>query len=392
MDYMRTFAEELGLAELLSAVTEREEVQGAVLTYNERWLSSWKLAESGRLGEWERWWREWRGFMGPIPPPFSGTFGMANETTPWVPMRSPDLWWRPPHWDEYSYLSGASNDDLPPIRLIVCLRPPESGKESRGFDIPQTRLPVSFEVRPIARLANAHRTAIRPIVGGVSVGSGPKVFGTLGGIVHDRSGTRLGATCAHVFPVKTTVDQPAKYDDANASGIGKSTPGVTLQYCTSPTPCNPYLNDPHIVEVDSALIELDTGVAADLEVLDIGPISGVIAKSSMTTGQSIEFAGRTSGHRIAEVGGLAVFYRLKLGGNTYCFRNLFEVRWQDFFRTFLGPIVRGGDSGAWVCAASAQGMGWCGQIIGEDRNIGYAAFAENTVEAWKKMGRQLDVV
>jgi hypothetical protein len=177
----------------------------------------------------------------------------------------------------------------------------------------------------------------------------------------------------------------------NANGIGTSNPVVALQDCNSATPCNPYTNAPHIAEVDTALIGLSQGIAADLEVLAIGPLSGIVAKNSMTPGQSIEFAGRTSGHRIAEVGGLALFYRLMLGGKTYCFRNLFEVRWKSVLRTMLGPVVRSGDSGAWVCAATNQGMGWCGQIIGEDRHIGYASFAANTVDAWKKAGRQLYV-
>jgi hypothetical protein len=36
-------------------------------------------------------------------------------------------------------------------------------------------------------------------------------------------------------------------------------------------------------------------------------------------------------------------------------------------------------------------VGWCGQIIGEDRHVGYAAFAENTVAAWGKNSQSLSV-
>jgi len=112
----------------------------------------------------------------------------------------------------------------------------------------------------------------------------------------------------------------------------------------------------------------------------------------MTTGQEISFVGRTSGNRLAEVGGLAVFYRLRMKGHTYCFRDLFEIRWQWPIRMLLGPVVQAGDSGAWVCADTAEGSGWCGQVIGEDRRVGYAAFAENIVAAWSNLGKQFRVV
>jgi hypothetical protein len=139
------------------------------------------------------------------------------------------------------------------------------------------------------------------------------------------------------------------------------------------------------------LVAFDSGIASELEVLSIGPLAGVVAKNSMTPGQEVTFEGRTSGHRIAEVGGLAVFYRLQVNGQAYCFRDLFEIRWRSFPRTLIGPVVQAGDSGAWVCAETDRGPGWCGQIIGEDRRVGYAAFAENAVAEWSNAGKQLRV-
>lgn len=392
MDYLRAFAEEFGLKDVINAATERDDVQGAILTLDEWWLAAWKLRESGRLHELEWRGRAWHHFLpGPIPPFFEGIDQHLN-TPPWIPFGRPDLTWRPPFWSEYTDFASGRGDDMPPVRLIVCLRPPKDGEKVRGFDsLSETRLPISYEVRPPARFANAHRAAVRPVVGGVSVGEGAKAFGTLGGIVKDRRGARFGATCGHVFPASLEVDQPAKRDDMTALRIGTSDPVSVPQQCASSAPCNPYTSSAHISDVDTALIALDDGVDADLEVLAIGPLSGVVPKNSMTPGQSIEFAGRTSGHRVAEVGGLAIFYRMRMNGKTYCFRDLFEVRWKNWFRTLRGPIVQAGDSGAWVCAATAQGMGWCGQILGEDRNVGYAAFAENTVAAWGNTGKQLDV-
>lgn len=239
MDYLRTYAEELGLAQLLGAFTEREDVQGAILTLDEGWFAAWRLAETGRLHEWERRWREWRHFM-PGPMPFWCGIGdpMGQEGESWIPTRRPDLSWRPRFWDEYTHFSGRGGGDLPPVRLIICLRPPEEDREKfRGIELQETRLPISFEVRPLAFLANLHRTAARPLVGGVSIGAGARTFGTLGGVVQDSSGERFGATCAHVFPTSVAVDQPAQHDDKRAKRVGTSDP-VALQHCTSPTPCN----------------------------------------------------------------------------------------------------------------------------------------------------------
>jgi len=61
-------------------------------------------------------------------------------------------------------------------------------------------------------------------------------------------------------------------------------------------------------------------------------------------------------------------------------------------RHFFGPVVEPGDSGAWVVAETAQGPGWCGQVIGEDRGIGYAAYAEEIVSEWSALGKDLRVV
>jgi len=379
VDYLRTYAEEFGLRQIVETLTKFKSVQGAVLGFDDWWLTAWRYAEEGRLAEWENWHRRRRHlYPWPMPdlPLSEWMFGLPS----WVPRRRPELSWRPPGWSDYADSKGR-HDDMPPVRLTVCLLPGDDEKP----EFPETRLPVSFEVRPVARLAST-RSAVRPVVGGVSIGNGAQTYGTLGGIVEDDAGQRYGATCAHIFPAAAQADQPARYDDPGASTIGRSRTVATLQACTSATPCGPYSPSPHIRDIDTALIDIDASVTTDLSVLSIGTLSSVIPKNTMTPGQDVEFSGRTSGHRIAEVGGLAVFYRLTLQGQVYCFRDLFEVRWASVARSLFGPVVRDGDSGAWVCAPTATGMGWCGQIIGQDRRIGYAAFAENITTAWSNAG------
>src|SRR5258708_39801147 len=121
MDYLRTFAEEYGLAEIISSVAGRPNVQGAILTLDDWWLRAWRYEETGRDEEWERWrwmWRHW----GPGPYPFVGT-DVSMSASSWIPRRQPDLKWRPPDWTELSHMAGRKEEMLP-IRLIVCLRPP----------------------------------------------------------------------------------------------------------------------------------------------------------------------------------------------------------------------------------------------------------------------------
>ena len=388
MEYLRTFAEEYGLRDIVEVLAGRPNIQGAVLTLDDWWLRAWRLEDTGRGEDWDRWrsfWRHW----GPTPFPLAGA-DLGNDSSPWIPRRKPDLYWRPPYWDEFSHVAGLPDDWLP-LRLVVCLHPPKSSEDATFPELPRSRLPVIFDVRPLARLSASQRTSVRPVVGGISLGAGKSSYGTLGGIAEDQSGQRFAMTCAHVLSSSQTVNQPALRDDRHATVIGTTAHSLALQPCPLPGPCSPYSNSPHVTSVDTTLVQLQDGVQSDLEILSIGPLSGVVSKNSMTPGQEIAFEGRTSGHRTAEVGGLAVFYRFQIGGQTYCFRDLFEVRWRSLARMLLGSVVHAGDSGAWVCAETDQGPGWCGQVIGEDRRVGYAAFAQNIIDEWSSAGRHLQV-
>lgn len=383
MDYLRIFAEEYGLRAVMESLVGQPGVQGAVLTIDELWLTAWRFEDSGRyqqLNLLPRYWMNNR--------PFFGTD--AYEQTPWLPRQPLDLNWRPPFWDEMNDYRGEPFDRLP-ITLVICLRPPVSGERITIPDLPQVLLPIRFEVRPIARLSAEQRKRTRPIIGGISVGSGNRNYGTLGGVVEDQSGKRFGMTCSHVFPYPTSVDQPAQYDDTNATSIGTSVSSIPLQACSNTGACDRYGADPHVRAVDTTLIEVEAAASSDLKILSIGPLAGVVSKNSLVQGQQVMFEGRTSGHRICEVGGAVQYYKLELNGQSYCFRDLFEIRWISFTRSLFGPLVKGGDSGSWVCSETDQGPGWCGQVIGDDRHIGYVAYAESTIEAWSNIGKTLRV-
>lgn len=387
MDYLRDYAEELGLRRVIDAAIEHSFVQGAVLTLDDVWLSAWRCKESGRFDDWERQVRMWR-HWGPWP--ITGFLHTLHQipTGAWIPSGPPDLNWRPPDWEMYCDMMGYPSPQSS-VRLVIALRPPEPGQRLHYIDLPTVPLTVTREVRPIARLASDHRVAVRPVVGGSSIGAGFKTYATLGGIVREADGQLYGSTCAHVFPSSTAVEQPARTDDATARQIGTSTTEIKLSACPNTGPCNPYLSSPHISDVDSTLVELESGVAGEFEVLSIGKLAGWVAKSLLTPGQAAAFAGRTSGNRQVEIGGLAVFYRMQSGTEYFCFRDLMEIRRMGYWASRFGSVVRPGDSGAWVCTETARGPAWCGQIIGEDRQIGYASFAENVLAAWSSRGKSL---
>lgn len=388
MDYLREYAEEYGLEKIINSVADRPNVQGAILTLDEWWMAAWRQEEGGRGQDWDWWHWDWR-HWGPMP--YWAVTSGIGVAAPWIPLRRLDLSWKPPHWDALCHMRGLDRE-VPPVRLIICLRPAASAANVEIPELPATPILVSFEARPAARLSTNHRSKVRPVVGGVSLGSGTHTYGTLGGIVKDTSGVRYGMSCAHIFGSGTSVEQPALRDDPHASAVGGGLASIAPQPCGAQGPCNPYTGSPHIAAVDTALVEFRDGIAADLEILTIGPLAGLVAKNSMTPGQEVTFVGRTSGNRIAEVGGLALFYRLQMNGQAYCFRDLFEIRWRSTMRALLGPVVQAGDSGSWVSAETDVGPGWCGQIIGEDRHVGYATFAENTQAAWSTKGRDLSVV
>jgi hypothetical protein len=97
---------------------------------------------------------------------------------------------------------------------------------------------------------------------------------------------------------------------------------------------------------DAALIEINPATSANLEVLDIGPLTSITPRTNIVQGQVVEFTGRSSGHRTLRVGKLGAVYQLRWAGQTYCFKNLIELSWPRFYQLMGGRPVTRGDSGA----------------------------------------------
>ncbi|MEM9153211.1 MAG: hypothetical protein AAGB19_22545, partial [Cyanobacteria bacterium P01_F01_bin.3] len=151
--------------------------------------------------------------------------------------------------------------------------------------------------------------------------------------------------------------------------------------------CNPWSG---VVtnEIDASLIDLSpSATPAKLEILDIGPLSDVATRASVSTSQLSEVTGRTSGFNAMQVGALAAYYKFQIDGKSYCFKNLFEVE-----SPFGAPgVIKRGDSGAPVCIDGASGKEWAGMIVGRDSFKGYAIFAETVMDWVKSEGYALSV-
>lgn len=385
MQFLIDFAaEDREFQEILRRASEFDTVQGVVLDVDRYWLGLWLLRE--RWGE-ERLDRWFSGYLEAIHQPWRDfgsewSWGLPKEPSIFHrPLGAADVHnWRPLNWEYRLSRFGLPKEGLPLV-VKVCLRP-QASSEDRFPKLEQLqedggRLQVELETRSRARLSSDPRRAHVPLPGGVSIGVGATDYGTLGVVLTDGAGVYYGLTCSHVAGLGAQVVQPSIRDATSAIVIGRTVAATALTACPPGTKCNPWSGaTPN--EIDASLIQIDTNrVGVILEVLDIGPLTGVMPRASISTSQSVEVMGRTSKLNALQIGGLAAWYTFVHDGSAYCFRNLFEV--ESPYGT--AGIIKLGDSGAPVCTPDDVGMAWAGMIVGCDAYKGYAMYGE-TVDKW----------
>jgi len=380
--------EDAEIRRIVSTAMENISVQGVVLDLDVFWLTAWNYTRRYGNEGFDRALRQ----IEPWPFSYQRSVTSFDEflvdlpenLLPVWPMHVNDLGWQPPHWTGRAEALGF-NPSQPPVRVTICLRPGTT--EAPRIESGQYR--ILYETRPVATLSANPRRYRRPVVGGLSTGVGATVCGTMGGIVREQDPPQrmYGMTCAHVMTAGA-VDQPAQVDSKRAAPIGLVSSHSPLQLPVGQ--CTPYATA-GVNAVDAALIEINPTTGANLEVLDIGPLTGITPRTNIVQGQVVEFTGRTSGHRTVKVGGLGVIYQLRWAGQTYCFQNLIQLSWPKFYQLMGGRPVTRGDSGAWICNPDPNGFGWCGMIIGNDRLHGYAVYAQTIEEWWQQQGLALTV-
>lgn len=247
---------------------------------------------------------------------------------------------------------------------------------------------VVQENRSVPKLAVNPKAMTRPLMGGLSIGHAVNLAGTLGGILESDNGKRYGLTCGHVVDaVGLNVQQPSLHDGTPML-IGHAVE------CKVPVPsngvkCNAY-NPLVLNQVDVSLIELDASISSAYEILGIGKVDGFMPNNQMQPNTVVEYTGRTSGYQSLVIGGIGVIQELNdTAGRICCFKELIEIRQPSITSLVLNRPVKGGDSGAWLIAQGTFGNEWCGMIVGEERQIGYAMLAESILDFFRFQGYNL---
>jgi hypothetical protein len=377
---LEAFAARPDFQSFVAQVCEFPSVQGITIDIDPLWLHVAKLRQIvpsaffDRVSE-----RTFRGLVDALYFPFD----LDERYFPWLPLDADSLTapldfnWLPDWWHVYCDLWGRPMSKSPIYVKIVQL--PWQAQE-RVLEYGQTDFPVVKERRPQARLFNVKTPQIR-MVGGMSIGKGPDISGTLGGIVEDSKKKRYGVTCSHVLQATDKVDQPALCDHSGARNVGSVVYSSSLQTSTSTTPCNPYNPGSLMNEVDAALIEFLAAHGPDLKIATLGPLSRIYSRADLQTGQRIYFVGKESGPAIQRlvVGGFNVTFRFKNdAGDYHCYKNTFEIRLPKAERCRGISPVQPGDSGAWLCVADATSYAWAGTVLGCHDDIAYAIFSEVT--------------
>lgn len=302
----------------------------------------------------------------------------------------PDLTWRPDWWDDYRNQMGLRSEQ-PLVATVALLPGTLETEEVPSFA--EVGIRVHVEERPPARLSANPRRQFRPVIGGVSCGSGQQLPGTLGGIVRDDHGRTYALTCAHVAE-SGPVDQPAQRDGGSPNRVGEVVLCSPLEANPAGSICNHRRSDTVFNSLDVALIAVDDGIVGHREVLDLGWIDGVTADRDVAPFMPVDFSGRSSGHVDLETAALNVEYAFKgPDGSSYCFEDTLELRQPPggFWSRLSGSrrSLRPGDSGGWACRSGQAGLEWCAMAIGEDGQRGYAIYATDVLKWLKSEGYNL---
>jgi hypothetical protein len=377
MDYLLEF----GSREDVQALVQRflqftTAVQGIAVDLDDFWLASWRLNSLLRAPDYDI--AQQRLFeilaYGAWPWPSASWAEIARMSTdPFVSYPfGIDTSWRPRFWPEYTSRRQIGDE---PYVIKVILRPDASTEVYGLREINTEGYQVAFEPRPIARLYAHPSDAVRPIVGGVSVSGPSGAPGTLGGILTDGGGRRLGLTCAHVLGEGEQADQPSPRDNARAAApIGTCIASSPLASHT--LPLNAYDPASPLNEVDVAVVEL--AHPSELEILGVGTLSAIAPTSRVNPEESAKVAGK-SGRRDLYIGSANLVHQFEFAGTTYGYKNLFELKRASRFWGLTGtltPPVDPGDSGGWVLKDGSGGTEWLGVIVGGDGPLGYAVPAE----------------
>lgn len=379
MRYLIDAAREYGLDQIVNQALENSHVHGIIVDVHPLWIHYWQKhlmqEDDQHLTDDDYYYRYYLDRYGRLSYAHPGNPVYFNTIVPF------ELAWYPRFW----------NNIIKSTNLVVkILLRPGSNTIQLNYE---GRLTVVQEHRPVPRMSANAKSIIRPPEGGVSIGYGMNPPGTLGGILNDPvTNDVYGLTCGHVISsTGLSVTQPSLKDDSSASVIGQS----VFSHCPVTSGgmlCNP-ANKTILNEMDVSLIKLDSAIAANKSIINIGTIHGVTKNIQLHPNLGIEFNGRTSDYKTKVLGGIGVTQQLDdPQGNPCCFTHLIEIKEPSITKLVLNRPVQGGDSGSWLIAQGSSGNEWCGMIAGEDRQTGYAIMSESIMDFLQSNGYRLSII
>lgn len=386
MKIFKDFSENSRFNELVDVTSRSKDVQGLVLEVNPMWIYLWRLNEkfgsdwlNNRLKEWRRF---GNGFF-----PFPYFYPIENyvlelsryhlETDSWIPKSLFSLDKLKDFQDQIKqHLDFPETKEF--FRLFiarVCLYPNSYQFESQFSTSEEDNFQIIYESRPISYLFNNSQKLHQPIKGGTSIGVSDNDFGTLGGfLIDDSTGRVYGLTCAHVVKDKLKIYHPAKFDFKKNIEIGFVIYKTVLKHL----PYNFYesKNLDYANNVDVALIAI-TENPIDNNIVDLGSVGELFPEDNLVPNTSVEFVGRSSGHKqYLFADGDVKFYDFEFNNTKYRYKDLIQIRQFGKLQNLISTPTMFGDSGAWLCTNSKIGFAWCGVVIGGNSQTGFAISSE----------------
>jgi hypothetical protein len=394
MDYLNEFLDRSDVQEAVGLCRSSRAVQGVAVELDDFWLSAWRAAarenpidppEARGPQQGIAWIME-----GGVPVQ-TVTLVPITHLAPVGPLRASDLNWIPPGWEQ-RYRPNAGNPESP-VQLRIYLYP-EYGRD-REATLPQlSDLAINyvFESTPVPHLAARRNDKFEPLIGGVSIGTNPREYGTLGGVLRDSNNRLFGVTCAHVVSSGSIVYHPSQRDSGHAHPIGRVARVQIPKAYPAGLPITPANQAANSNDIDVALIKLD--VAADLAVDMLGPITGIFPSTDIQQWHPTIFAGRTSDVRKVEFLVPALYYNVPAAdrNGTICFNNVFLIHWGIGSGPNGQPPIQAGDSGAWLCIGGPKGWEWAGIVIAWSPQLGFAVSASRVQDWWQQSGMSLNTI
>lgn len=199
---------------------------------------------------------------------------------------------------------------------------------------------------PEAALAVDRRSVVRPVVGGVSCGNPRASAGTVGAIVHHRAtGKPMILSNWHVLAadraaaIGEPILQPGRSDGGRTADRVASLSAMVLDQ-----------------RMDAAIAELDTEVVAELDLVGLGPISGV---ATPRLGMLVAKSGRTTALTEGVVDGLSLSTTISYrNGAVQSFLGQIRIVPRPPWPAVNSEISSGGDSGSvWIDPSTNLAVG-----------------------------------